>query len=323
MTKPSVEPIVATSGLSEERGLAVQPALILTDRMQSALGILHQGSRRIGIYSPFGISSMTADHGTMGFKGALLEPTGLYILGNGHRAYAPSLMRFVSPDALSPFELGGVNAYAFCQNDPVNWSDPTGRFPWQGLPGIAVGAAGVAGSAMSGGALAPLLAVMEGSALALQYAAWETRGRDESLASKLAYASLAVGATAGAIAASEFFYRFGNKLAARYRSGLSGRGASAAGARYSKPTAVVKPNSHLGAEGRQSQATTSTAGLSAPERSAFPTRVFPHGAPTASVVGIPRGASHPAAAIARGLPSSPRRIESIIEGARLNLRMAP
>ncbi|RZI87154.1 MAG: RHS repeat-associated core domain-containing protein [Pseudomonas sp.] len=52
------------------------------------------------------------------------------LLGNGHRAYSPSLMKFLSPDSLSPFGSGGLNAYAYCLNDPVNLTDPTGKTPW-------------------------------------------------------------------------------------------------------------------------------------------------------------------------------------------------
>jgi len=40
------------------------------------------------------------------------------------------LMRFLSPDDWSPFAQGGLNCYAYCQGDPVNKSDPTGRTPW-------------------------------------------------------------------------------------------------------------------------------------------------------------------------------------------------
>ncbi|ORC43846.1 hypothetical protein BZK31_28960, partial [Pseudomonas floridensis] len=41
---------------------------------------------------------------------------------------------FNSPDSLSPFGKGGLNAYAYCLGDPVNRKDPTGRVP--GLRGI-------------------------------------------------------------------------------------------------------------------------------------------------------------------------------------------
>ncbi|BCJ07319.1 hypothetical protein PRtIB026_A29580 [Pseudomonas sp. RtIB026] len=65
----------------------------------------------------------------IGFNGQLRDPEGFYILGNGHRAYLPTLSRFVSPDALSPFAQGGVNAYIYCLGDPVNRHDNSGRTP--------------------------------------------------------------------------------------------------------------------------------------------------------------------------------------------------
>lgn len=37
-------------------------------------------------------------------------------------------MRFHSADALSPFAVGGINAYAYCSNDPVNRVDRNGAF---------------------------------------------------------------------------------------------------------------------------------------------------------------------------------------------------
>lgn len=49
------------------------------------------------------------------------------MLGNGYRAYNPVLMRFNQPDSLSPFGQDGLNAYAYCQGDPVNRQDPSGR----------------------------------------------------------------------------------------------------------------------------------------------------------------------------------------------------
>jgi RHS repeat-associated protein len=65
----------------------------------------------------------------LGFNGQRAEPvTGHYLLGNGYRAFNPVLMRFNSPDSLSPFGKGGVNAYGYCQGNPINRSDPTGHF---------------------------------------------------------------------------------------------------------------------------------------------------------------------------------------------------
>ncbi|MCQ9425345.1 RHS repeat-associated core domain-containing protein [Pseudomonas sp. LJDD11] len=73
--------------------------------------------------------SLAADeHSSPGFNGELPDPlTGHYLLGHGYRADNPVLMRFNSPDSLSPFAEGGINAYAYCRGDPVNRCDPTGH----------------------------------------------------------------------------------------------------------------------------------------------------------------------------------------------------
>lgn len=55
------------------------------------------------------------------------DVTGHYLLGHGYRAFNPVLMRFNSPDDLSPFGNGGLNAYAYCAADPVNRVDPDGH----------------------------------------------------------------------------------------------------------------------------------------------------------------------------------------------------
>ncbi|WP_082425806.1 RHS repeat-associated core domain-containing protein [Pseudomonas sp. NBRC 111132] len=69
----------------------------------------------------------------LAFNGQLRDAlTGLYALGNGHRSYNPVLQRFQSADMLSPFDTGGINAYAYCGGDPINRTDPSGR-SWMSL----------------------------------------------------------------------------------------------------------------------------------------------------------------------------------------------
>ena len=100
--------------------------LLSIDRQNSVLG---RGRHEARAYSPYGILSTTLAPG-LAFCGQHPDPlTGSYPLGNGHRFYSPSLRRFISPDSLSPFGKGGLNAYAYCQGDPVNFVDPSGRFP--------------------------------------------------------------------------------------------------------------------------------------------------------------------------------------------------
>lgn len=82
-------------------------------------------------YTVYGFAARSTVSDTfLGFTGQHCQPTGVYLLGNGYRAYSPILMRFCSSDGLSPFGKGGINAYAYCSNDPVNFGDPTGRMRW-------------------------------------------------------------------------------------------------------------------------------------------------------------------------------------------------
>ncbi|MBI6943983.1 RHS repeat-associated core domain-containing protein [Pseudomonas putida] len=81
----------------------------------------------IARYAPYGHALPIPDS-LLGFNGeCVLKPLEHYFLGAGHRLYSPSLMRFFSADIKSPFEEGGLNAYAYCAGDPVNRIDPTGQ----------------------------------------------------------------------------------------------------------------------------------------------------------------------------------------------------
>ena len=79
-------------------------------------------------YSPYGYRS--ALQTLLGFNGSRVDAaTECYLLGNGRRAYNPSLMRFISPDNMSPFSAGGLNPYMYCLADPTNRQDPSGESP--------------------------------------------------------------------------------------------------------------------------------------------------------------------------------------------------
>ena len=53
--------------------------------------------------------------------------SGLYYYGA--RYYDPELGRFIQPDTY----LDTLNRYAYCYNNPVNYTDPTGHFPWDAV----------------------------------------------------------------------------------------------------------------------------------------------------------------------------------------------
>ena len=129
-----------------------------TDQQQTVLSEVSGDHYTAIAYSPYG--HRPAEGGLFslaGFNGEAFDPlTGLYLLGNGYRAYSPALMRFHSPDSLSPFGAGGLNPYAYCLGDPVNRVDPTGHFSWQSVLGIGLSIIGIVASVASFGAATPL-----------------------------------------------------------------------------------------------------------------------------------------------------------------------
>ncbi|MEN5037211.1 RHS repeat-associated core domain-containing protein [Pseudomonas sp. TWI929] len=104
-------------------------SLLGTDRQGSVLFLDTGDHTRAFNYSAFGYDAVGNEKESMlGFCQQPREPlTGFYLLGQGYRAYHPGLQRFSSPDRYSPFEEGGINPYAYCNDDPVNLTDPTGK----------------------------------------------------------------------------------------------------------------------------------------------------------------------------------------------------
>jgi len=108
----------------------VDCALLATDLQRSVLHAVAVDEHQRPVYAPYGHRSPESGLSSLlGFNGERRDlVTGHYLLGNGYRAFNPVLMRFNSPDSLSPFGKGGVNAYAYCAGDPVNRVDPNGHF---------------------------------------------------------------------------------------------------------------------------------------------------------------------------------------------------
>jgi RHS repeat-associated protein len=63
----------------------------------------------------------------LGYRGTTLDPTGL--LHQGLRLYDPERGRWLSPDPAG--SAGSFSLYDYCDNDPVNFTDPDGRFGMQ------------------------------------------------------------------------------------------------------------------------------------------------------------------------------------------------
>ncbi|MCI3947825.1 RHS repeat-associated core domain-containing protein [Pseudomonas syringae] len=119
--------------LAQQRRTEAQldTTLWATDQQRSVLQLVDKTGTEPMAYSVYGHhpaeSGLTS---LLGFNGERCDPaTGHYLLGNGYRAYNPVLMRFNSPDNLSPFDEGGLNAYGYVGGDPVGFVDPSGHIP--------------------------------------------------------------------------------------------------------------------------------------------------------------------------------------------------
>ena len=118
--------------------LGASTKLLPVDDGGTVLGEVADKKREF-LYSPYGFGVYEGLEGRQAFNGQRLDSTtNGYLLGNGHRLFAPGLMRFMSSDHLSPFGNGGINSYVYCSSDPVNGLDPSGRvnipkllMPWR------------------------------------------------------------------------------------------------------------------------------------------------------------------------------------------------
>ncbi|MGE8480115.1 MAG: RHS repeat-associated core domain-containing protein [Pseudomonas shirazensis] len=118
------------TALAEQLNCDSEPVRFLTtDGNGSVLQVKTDQQLESLPYTAYGHSaSQPSTLSLLGFNGECIDPAELYILGNGYRSHNPRLMRFLSPDSLSPFGKGGLNSYAYCGADPVNFTDPSGHF---------------------------------------------------------------------------------------------------------------------------------------------------------------------------------------------------
>ncbi len=114
-------------------------------------------------YSPYGFSPIRDQAPIVQFNGEWRDPkTGNYPLGQGYRLLSPIVGRFFSPDQWSPFGRGGLNAYAYCAGDPVNFHDPSGHTKkgfntWRDIPPKRISLASAVKSADLPPTLEPLI----------------------------------------------------------------------------------------------------------------------------------------------------------------------
>ena len=146
--------------------------------------------------------------------------TGLYYLKT--RYYDPEIGRFITIDGikyLDPETINGLNLYAYCGNNPVMYTDPTGTFFWFFLVAILIGVSiggtvngvaayndgqrgwglfgAIAGGAIMGGAMGGILAL--GGVAGLASTGLMSFGMTASTAFGV---SLGIGAAAGMISYS-------------------------------------------------------------------------------------------------------------------------
>ena len=119
--------------------------------------------------------------------------TGLYYLNS--RYYDPAIGRFLNADDISyiqPTEINGLNLFAYCGNNPVMYTDPSGNLPWWGRLLIGIGI--IAVLAVTTIATAGIAGVGVGTAFAAGFS-----GSAIGIGASGAAVTIASGAFAGAV----------------------------------------------------------------------------------------------------------------------------
>jgi RHS repeat-associated protein len=122
---------ILTGSLDEVflRVAATTSRTYLTDALGSTLALLDATGtvQTQYTYDPFGQTTVGGEASTSPtqFAGRENDGTGLYF--NRARYYSPGLQRFISEDPAG--FAGGMNPYAYADNNPVSFTDPHGTWP--------------------------------------------------------------------------------------------------------------------------------------------------------------------------------------------------
>ncbi|MFG0411563.1 RHS repeat-associated core domain-containing protein [Pseudomonas sp. FYR_11] len=119
---------VAGQSLAELRiGSVDGVSLLSVDRAGSVTGVAQESGREQLAYTAYGhCSSLFSGRSLLGFNGEHYDDFSQgYLLGNGYRLFKG--MRFNSPDSFAPFRV--LNAYGYCNGDPINYTDSSGHMP--------------------------------------------------------------------------------------------------------------------------------------------------------------------------------------------------
>jgi len=126
----SISIIRGAASLLAEKTLSSSPdesALLSADFSNTPINTVRNEDILGRVFSAYGYAS--AEHrerSLIGFAGESPIVNGKYLLGS-YRMFDPVLMRFHSPDNLSPFLAGNINCYSYCSGDPINNTDPSGH----------------------------------------------------------------------------------------------------------------------------------------------------------------------------------------------------
>lgn len=120
---------VALAGKLLAKSVAKTWYWLATDRLGSVIAVTDINGQQIlrRAYSPFGrvIQKQGNHRESHGYVGQVSDSSGLIYLHG--RFYDPEIGRMLSLDPLISLSgLVGLNGYAYANNDPINWLDPTG-----------------------------------------------------------------------------------------------------------------------------------------------------------------------------------------------------